>query len=134
MSNPDSPYLTTPEKELFQEDNSEGVSILGSAYGNEAECDAGTDLNKSTLGVAEPTKKSTLELLIDENHPHAHSQFTLEESMDGKDGRGKRGGNRRRKAKRVLKITGDSPYLEYLPNMLKNVQNFKGQPPQKKML
>jgi hypothetical protein len=31
----------------------------------------------------------------------------------------------RRKNKRVLKISGTSPYLEYLPNMLKKVDKFK---------
>jgi hypothetical protein len=36
----------------------------------------------------------------------------------------------------VLKLTGNSPYLEYLPNMLKNVDKFKNIPPKdgKKML
>jgi len=30
-----------------------------------------------------------------------------------------------RKNKRVLKLSGNSPYLEYLPNMLKKVENYK---------
>jgi hypothetical protein len=30
-----------------------------------------------------------------------------------------------RKNKRVLKMSGNSPYLEYLPNMLKKVDNYK---------
>ena len=32
---------------------------------------------------------------------------------------------KRRAARRVLQIGGSSPYLEYLPNMLKKVENFK---------
>ena len=84
----------------------------------------------------EVDKKNTLELLIDENHPHAHSQFTLEDSMDSKPADERRKGGRRRKQnKRILKITGNSPYLEYLPNMLKNVDKYKAaHPPAKKML
>jgi hypothetical protein len=31
----------------------------------------------------------------------------------------------RKKHRRVLNLTGSSPYLEYLPNMLKNVDKFK---------
>lgn len=31
----------------------------------------------------------------------------------------------RKKHKRVLNLTGSSPYLEYLPDMLKNVDKFK---------
>lgn len=31
----------------------------------------------------------------------------------------------KKKNKRVLHLTGSSPYLEYLPNMLKNVEKFK---------
>jgi len=37
----------------------------------------------------------------------------------------KRRGPIRKKPKRVLNLTGSSPYLEYLPNMLKNVDKFK---------
>ena len=37
----------------------------------------------------------------------------------------KKGQGRRRENKRVLKVSGTSPYLEYLPNMLKKVENYK---------
>jgi hypothetical protein len=34
----------------------------------------------------------------------------------------------------VLKLTGNSPYLEYLPNMLKNIDKVKNAQKDKKML
>ena len=40
----------------------------------------------------------------------------------------------RKKAKRVLNLTGSSPYLEYLPNMLKNVDKFKTIPKETRVL
>lgn len=40
----------------------------------------------------------------------------------------------RKKPKRVLNLTGSSPYLEYLPNMLKNVDKFKTVPKDTRVL
>lgn len=40
----------------------------------------------------------------------------------------------RKKHKRVLNLTGSSPYLEYLPNMLKNVDKFKTNPKETRVL
>lgn len=40
----------------------------------------------------------------------------------------------RKKPKRVLNLTGSSPYLEYLPNMLKNVDKFKTIPKETRVL
>ena len=38
----------------------------------------------------------------------------------------RRGARRQKKSnRRVLNIGGNSPYLEYLPNMLKKVENYK---------
>lgn len=37
----------------------------------------------------------------------------------------KRQGYKRKKNRRNLKLTGNSPYLEYLPDMLKKVDQFK---------
>ena len=49
-------------------------------------------------------------------------EFFLEDSDVRKT---KRRNNHRRKNKRNLKLTGNSPYLEYLPDMLKKVEQFK---------
>lgn len=48
-------------------------------------------------------------------------EFFLEDSIIRKT---KRRGYKKR-AKRNLKLTGNSPYLEYLPDMLKKVEQFK---------
>ena len=49
----------------------------------------------------------------------------LEELAGGTMG-ARRGARRQKKSnRRVLNIGGNSPYLEYLPNMLKKVENYK---------
>ena len=50
-------------------------------------------------------------------------QFYLEDSRAYNTKR--RGGAYKKKNKRNLKLTGNSPYLEYLPDMLKKVDKFK---------
>lgn len=49
-------------------------------------------------------------------------QFYLEDSRTYNT---KRRGAYKKKNKRNLKLTGNSPYLEYLPDMLKKVDKFK---------
>ena len=45
--------------------------------------------------------------------------------MDDSDVRRTRRRTHRKRNKRNLKLTGNSPYLEYLPDMLKKVEQFK---------
>ena len=45
--------------------------------------------------------------------------------LDGSDVRRTKRKGCRRRNKRNLKLTGNSPYLEYLPDMLKKVEQFK---------
>lgn len=72
-------------------------------------------------------KKEIDDLVIIKDNPLAEleniqsGEFFLEDSIIR---RGRKKGYKKR-AKRNLKLTGNSPYLEYLPDMLKKVENYQ---------
>lgn len=69
---------------------------------------------------------------IDETENIHTTDFNFDGSPGGRNRR--KGAPRSKKNKRVLKLTGNSPYLEYLPDMLKKVDKFKHVQKDKKML